>query len=68
MITLGNVDLIRQYRYLKNGAMYSILFLGVVMMCGRFGLKVPQWISPILTLTVVGFLLARSIREMQESL
>jgi hypothetical protein len=67
-ITVGNVDLIRQYHYLKNGAMYSILFLGVVMMCDGFGLKVPQWISPILTFAVVGFFFVRSIREMQKPL
>jgi hypothetical protein len=62
-ITVGNVDLIRKYRYLKNGAMYSILFLGAVMMCDGFGLEVPQWISPLLTFVVVGFFFARSLRE-----
>src|SRR3989344_1809344 len=30
-MTIGNIDRIKKYIYLKNGAMYSILFLGVIM-------------------------------------
>ena len=60
-LTVGNVERIKQYRYLKNGAMYSILFLGAVMICDGFGLNVPEWISPIVTFVVVGFFFLRSI-------
>ena len=62
-ITVGNVERIKRYPYLKNGAMYSILFLGIVMTCDGFGLSVPQWISPVLTFVVVGFFLGKSVRE-----
>jgi len=61
-LTVGNVERIKRYRYLKNGAMYSILFLGTVMVCDGFGLSVPQWISPLVTFVVVGFFFARSVR------
>jgi hypothetical protein len=64
-ITASNVDRIRKYRYLKNGAMYSIFFLGIVMICDGFGLEMPQWISPFLTFGVVGFFFARSVRDMK---
>lgn len=66
-ITVGNVERIKRYRFLKNGAMYSILFLGVVMVCDGFGLSVPQWISPLVTFAVVGFFFARSIRAARKS-
>ena len=62
-ITVGNMERIKRYPYLKNGAMYSILFLGIVMTCDGFGLSVPQWVSPVLTFVVVGFFLGKSVRE-----
>lgn len=64
--TAGNVERIKRYRFLKNGAMYSILCLGVVMMCDGFGLSVPQWISPLVTFAVVGFFFARSVRAARQ--
>jgi hypothetical protein len=63
-LTLRNIDNIRKYRYLKNGAMYSIFFLGIIMITDSFGTTVPFWISPIMTFGIVGFFLIKSIREM----
>jgi hypothetical protein len=60
-ITIGNIERIKRYRYLKNGAMYSILFLGAVMISDGFGLHVPEWISPVVTFVVVGFFFLRSL-------
>ncbi len=65
-ITVGNIERIRRYQYLKNGAMYSILFLGAIMMCDAFGVEVPQWVSPILTFTVVGFFFGKSILSLRQ--
>lgn len=62
-ITIGNIERIKRYRYLKNGAMYSILVLGVVMMCDSFGVSIPQWVSPAATFAVVGFFFLKSLRE-----
>ncbi|HVP19810.1 MAG TPA: DUF475 domain-containing protein [Spirochaetia bacterium] len=66
-LTAGNVERIKRYRYLRNGAMYSVLFLGVVMVCEGFGLSVPQWISPLITFAVVGFFFAKSLREVRRT-
>jgi hypothetical protein len=62
-VTVGNIERIRTLRYIKNGAMYSILVLGAVMMCDAFGLRVPEWMSPVSTFLIVGFFFARSIVE-----
>src|SRR5208337_333287 len=45
-VTVGNIERIRRLRYIKNGAMYSLLVLGAVMMCDGLGVRVPQWVSP----------------------
>jgi len=62
-ITVRNVDNIQKYRFLKNGAMYSIFFLGCIMVLDSFGISIPSWVSPIVTFGVVGFFLSKSIRE-----
>jgi hypothetical protein len=66
-ITVGNIDRIKKYQFLKNGAMYSILFLGVIMVLDSFGVNIPPFISPIVTFAVVGFFLAKSIRVIKET-
>jgi hypothetical protein len=60
-ITVGNIERIKKYRFLKNGAMYSILALGIVMTCEAFGVHLPQWASPASTFLIVGFFLWKSI-------
>ena len=62
-LTLRNVDNIRKYRYLKNGAMYSICFLGIIMITDSFGFTIPFWVSPAITFGVVGYFLAKSMKE-----
>lgn len=62
-LTVMNVDRIRSYAYLKNGAMYSIGFLGVAMLFEAFGTRLPAWVTPVITFTVVGYFLWRSIAE-----
>ena len=59
-LTLGNIDRIKTYLYLKNGAMYSILCLGVIMLFDAFGYDVPQWASPVITFLVIGYFYLRS--------
>ena len=62
-LTMRNVDNIKKYRYLKNGAMYSIFFLGIIMIMDSFGVRIPFWISPVITFGVVGSFLVKSMRE-----
>jgi len=59
-LTIGNVDRIKKYLYLKNGAMYSVLFLGIFMVLESFGLHLPVWLSPLMTCGVVGFFFLKS--------
>ena len=62
-LTLRNIDNIKKYLYLKNGAMYSIFILGIIMIIDSFGIHIPFWVSPVITFGVVGFFLLKSIRE-----
>jgi len=62
-LTVMNVDRIRSYAYLKNGAMYSIGFLGLVMVLEAFGAHIQSWVSPLVTLGVVGYFFWRSVAE-----
>lgn len=59
-ITVGNIERIKKYVFLKNGAMYSILCLGVVMCAHAFGVEVPEWVSPVATFGIVGYFLVKS--------
>ncbi len=59
-LTVSNIENIKKYRYIKNGAMYSILFLGTIMLLNSFGLPIPEWITPIITFTVVASFLWKS--------
>lgn len=61
-LTIGNIERIKRYIYLKNGAMYSILFLGCIMIADSFGFHVPPSLSPVITFGVVGYFLFKSIQ------
>ncbi len=67
-ITIGNIERIKRYRYLKNGAMYSILGLGTIMIADSFGLHVPSWLSPVVTFIVIGYFFYKSVKEAGEDL
>ena len=62
-LTIRGVDRIRSYCFLKNGAMYSILVLGTIMLANSFGFHIPAWLSPVVTFAVVGYFLYRSVQE-----
>jgi hypothetical protein len=59
-ITLSNIDRIKKYAYLKNGAMYSILILGLVMILHSFGFHIPEYVSPLSTFLIIGFFFWKS--------
>src|SRR3989339_1199135 len=54
-LTIKGIDKIKDYIFLKNGAMYSILCLGLVMLFDAFGFHIPEWVSPTVTFAIVGF-------------
>ncbi len=63
-LTVENIDRIKFYRYLKNGAMYSMLSLGIVMVLDSFGIDIPQWVSPVITFITIGYFFLRSKKEL----
>jgi hypothetical protein len=66
-LTIGNIERVKRYRYLKNGAMYSVLFLGAIMLLDSFGLHIPAWVSPVVTIGTVGYFFARSVKELRSA-
>ncbi|MBI1812991.1 DUF475 domain-containing protein [Candidatus Peregrinibacteria bacterium] len=60
-LTVGNIERVKRYPYLKNGAMYAILLLGVIMLLDAFGFAVPEWVSPVMTFGVIGYFFWRSL-------
>lgn len=59
-LTIKNIDNIKKYVFLKNGAMYSILCLSSVMILEGFKIEVPDYISPIVTLIIIAYFFAKS--------
>jgi len=70
-LTVSNIERIKKYKYLKNGAMYSILFLGAIMILNAFGYQIPHWISPVATFMAVGYFFWKSridLKAMEQAL
>ena len=59
-LTVSNIERIKKYKYLKNGAMYSIFFLGIIMILDSFGFHIPEYLSPVVTILTVGFFFYKS--------
>jgi len=66
-MTMKNIATIKKYIFLKNGAMYSILFLGMIMILDAFNFHIPAWLSPVITFGVVGFFLVKSIKHLKRN-
>jgi len=64
-LTVKGINEIKKYKYLKNGAMYSIFLLGIIMIFDSFGFNIPSWASPIATFAIVGFFFYKSKRELK---
>ncbi|MGI6341066.1 MAG: DUF475 domain-containing protein [Minisyncoccales bacterium] len=61
-LTIKGMDKISNYAFLKNGAMYSIGFLGGMMVFETFGLEVPFFLAPMITFLILGIFLYLSKR------
>lgn len=59
-LTVSNTEKIKKYIYLKNGAMYSIFALGLIMTLDAFGLHIPQITSPVVTFIIIGYFFLKS--------
>ncbi len=65
-LTLSNIDNVKKYKYLKNGAMYSIFTLGSIMLLDSFGVHIPNWLSPIVTFAIIGYFFWKSYKELKK--
>lgn len=59
-LTISNIERIKKYVYLKNGAMYSIFVLGIIMILHSFGVHIPEYVSPLATFIIIGFFFWKS--------
>lgn len=66
-LTVKGINRIAKYEYLKNGAMYSIGFLGAIMILESFGKHFPFWLAPLNTCLILGLFLYLSIRELKQA-
>ena len=66
-MTVHNVDRIKRYCCLKNGAMYSIFFLGLIMVLNSFGAGIPSWASPLITFGLVGYFFHKSNQNLPQT-
>ena len=62
-LTMSNIERIKKYAYLKNGAMYSIFILGLIMLSDSFGIEIPYYVSPLLTFAIIGFFIIKSVNK-----
>ncbi|OGI95340.1 hypothetical protein A2917_02120 [Candidatus Nomurabacteria bacterium RIFCSPLOWO2_01_FULL_42_17] len=67
-LTLRNIERIKKYVYLKNGAMYSILVLGIIMILHSFGFHIPEYLSPLATFLIIGFFFWKSNKHLNRKL
>ncbi len=66
-VTISNIENVKKYKYLKNGAMYSVAFLGAIMLLDSFGAHIPSFVSPILTVFIIAYFFWKSKRELAKS-
>lgn len=66
-MTLCGVERVGKYKWIKNGALTSIGFLGLVMMLEAFEVRVPQWLPPVVTFGLVGITFWSSHKYLQKN-
>lgn len=64
-LTVKNIERIKKYIYLKNGAMYAIGVLSIIMVTGAFGIHVPEWVSPLAMFTIIGYFYWKSRKHIK---
>jgi hypothetical protein len=65
-LTVKVIDRISKYAYLKNGAMYSIVILGIIMLLESFGSEIPSWVSPLAMFIILSIFLFLSYKELKK--
>lgn len=65
-LTVANIDRVKKYKFLKNGAMYSILILSGAMIGHGLGLHIPEWFSPVVTIVIISYFFWKSHKALQQ--
>lgn len=65
-LTIKGIDKVGRYRWLKNGAMTSIGFLGIFMMIESLGAHLPQWLPTVVTMSIVGIAFWSSHKDIKK--
>jgi hypothetical protein len=63
-LTIRNIESVKKYKFLKNGAMYAVVALGFIMLADAFGVHVPHWVSPVATFFAIGYFFLKSRRAL----
>ena len=66
-LTIRGISQVGKYKWLKNGAMTSIGFLGVFMIFKAFGAHIPEWLPTITTIGIVGIAFFASHRDLKKN-
>ncbi len=64
-ITIHGTKTVKKYRFLKNGAMYSIGLLGLIMLGESLSAHIPIWLPTAITIIVVGIFFWLSDKELK---
>jgi uncharacterized protein len=64
-ITVHGIATVKKYRYLKNGAMYSVAALGIIMIMESLAIHIYTLLPPIITVAVIGLFFWLSVRELR---
>lgn len=67
-LTVSNIERVKKYKYLKNGAMYSIFILGIIMVLEGFKLNIPSILSPISTFLIVAYFFYKSKIDLKKEI
>lgn len=65
-VTIRGVDIVSKFAYLKNGAMYSIGVLGIIMIAESFDYHFPFWMAPLSTVSLLIVFLGMSLWELRK--
>lgn len=63
--TIHGIHTVKKYKYLKNGAMYSIGFLGAIMLSESLGIHSFSLLPPLITFLVIGLFFWLSKKELE---
>ena len=66
-LTVKNIESVKKYKYMKNGAMYSICVLGLIMVLDSFNVDIPSWVSPLVTFLIIGFFFYKSRKAIKDA-